>query len=83
MLEELCREVDLIPESISYCSGFFSQRLSWLKQRLSKINPVLAWLVVLPFRIIPLLCDWWFTELIIWPYYSICIEAYKPRLEAY
>lgn len=80
MLEELCRNAGLIPEEISYCSGFFSQKTAWLMRILSrKIHPLFGWLFILPLRAIPPLFDPILTRITRWPSYSICLEAYKPR----
>jgi SAM-dependent methyltransferase len=81
MLEELCKEAEIIPEKISYCSGLFSQKINWFQRSLSRVNPFLGWLVILPMRILPPLFDWWITDLIKYPYFSICLEAYKPRFK--
>lgn len=81
MVEELCLKANLVPERISFCSGFMSQKLCYVLRKVSKIHPILGWLVVLPFRLIPPVFDRLFTNLIRWPYFSICLEAYKPRYE--
>jgi SAM-dependent methyltransferase len=79
MLEELCEHSGLEFERISYCSGFVSQKVAAVMRRLSAINAVLAWALVLPLRTLPPLLDPIITVLLGWPYYSICLEAYKPR----
>lgn len=80
MLEELCRDSDLIPEEISYCSGILSQRITTILRVLTGIHFLLGWAIVLPLRILPLAFDKLATTLTQWPYYSICLEAYKSRL---
>jgi SAM-dependent methyltransferase len=79
MLEELCSQANLVPENISFTSGIISQKITTLLIVLSKINPIFAWIVILPLRVLPLLFDRTITGIIKWPYYSICLEAYKPR----
>jgi SAM-dependent methyltransferase len=79
MLEELCSHAGLVPERFSYCSGFLSQKLTTALRVLSRIHPLFGWIMVLPFRPLPLALDKPLTALIQWPYYSICLEAYKPR----
>ncbi len=46
MLEELCKHAGLVVEQISYCSGFLSQKVTWLLRELSRIHHLLAWAVV-------------------------------------
>ncbi len=79
MLEELCNHANLIPENISYCSGFLSQKITLLLRVLSRVHPLLGWGTILPLRLLPPLFDWLVTGLLRWPRFSICIEAYKPR----
>ena len=81
MLIELTRHAGLECEAITYCSGGASQKVTWLMRRLSSLNFGLAWLAVLPLRpFVPLadaLCRLWSRT----PPYSICLEAYKPKLD--
>lgn len=77
-LLELCEEVNLVCDSISFCSGFLSQKITYLLRTLSSISPLLAWALTLPLRPLPLLMDPMFTKLTHWPFFSICLEAHKP-----
>jgi len=79
MLMELCQHAGLVCDDQSFCSGFLSQKITALQRVLTKIHPLFAWGMILPFRILPPLFDGAITPLIRWPYRSICIEAYKPR----
>ena len=79
MLRELCNQAGLITEHITYCSGFLSQKIAWLQRVLSRIHPIVAWLVILPLRILPPIFDLPISRFLGWPPYSICLEAYKPR----
>jgi hypothetical protein len=80
MLLELCNDSNLILEEVSYCSGFFSQKITgFLRFLEDNIDPMLAWLIVLPLRIIPLIFDKPISKIFNWPGYSICMEAYKPK----
>ena len=79
MLEELCEIAGLRIEKQSYCSGFLSQKIAYVMRWLTRVHPLLAWAVVLPLRALPPLFDRPVTFLLGWPYFSICIEAYKPR----
>ena len=79
MLGELCVESELVVERISFCSGILSQKITALQRLFSKIHPMLGWGIVLPLRVLPPVFDRLISNLIKWPYFSICLEAYKPR----
>lgn len=79
IIDELCNQANLIPDNISYCSGFLSQKITFIQRMLSNIHPLLGWGAILPLRILPPLFDRLVTKLLHWPYFSICLEAYKPR----
>ncbi|MCC6212790.1 MAG: class I SAM-dependent methyltransferase [Burkholderiales bacterium] len=81
MLLELCEVAGLVCEDISYCSGFVSQKITWMLRALTRIHLVLAWGVTLPLRVLPPVLDPLVSRLTGWPPYSICMEAYKPRLQ--
>ena len=79
MLIELCKEANLEIEEISFCSGFFSQKLAQMQKIISAISPNLGWILILPLRPIVVLLD----KILPLRYanYSICLEAYKPRFK--
>lgn len=79
MLKELCINANLIPENISFCSGFLSQKITSLQRALNKIHPLVAWSVILPLRLLPPIFDLFITRLLHWPYFSICLVATIPR----
>jgi SAM-dependent methyltransferase len=79
MLEELCSHVGLVPDKISYVSGLLSQKVTSIQRLFCRIHVLIGWSVTLPLRIIPPLFDKPVTTLTQWPYYSICLEAHKPR----
>jgi SAM-dependent methyltransferase len=79
MLDELCRHSDLVPERISYCSGIISQKVTMILRTLDRIHPLFGWAIILPLRILPAVFDRLATTLTKWPYYCICLEAYKER----
>jgi SAM-dependent methyltransferase len=79
MLDELCVAAGLSVEKVTYCSGFFSQKLTSMLRFLTKIHPALGWAVVTPLRFLPPLLDPLVSQLFGWPPFSICVEAYKPR----
>lgn len=75
MLEELCAAAGLRIEQSGSCSGFFSQKLTWLMRR----GRAAGWAAVLPLRIVPLLLDRLVARLTGYPDYSLTLVAYKPR----
>jgi len=79
MLEELCENAGFRIELISGCSGYFSQRITRIYRFFFGFHPLLAWLVVLPLRIIPVLFDGLFRRFFRYRDYSICMIAMKPR----
>jgi len=79
MLQELCLHAGLLLEDITFCSGFLSQKITRFQRFLSKLHPLLGWIFILPLRVFPPILDWLITPLLQWPYFSICMEAYKPR----
>jgi SAM-dependent methyltransferase len=79
MLHELCLRANLVPERFSYVSGFLSQKLTYVSRALSPIHPILGWIAILPFRWLPPLLDHIIYRVTKYPYFSICLEAYKPK----
>lgn len=80
MLIELCEKSGLIPEEISYCSGFCSQKITFLLRNLNKVFGLHAsWLITLPLRIFPPIIDPLIRYFFRYPDFSICLVAYKPR----
>jgi SAM-dependent methyltransferase len=79
MIEGLCNQANLITDNISYCGGFLSQKITFIQRVVSNIHPLLGWAIILPLRFLPPLFDRFVTSRLRWPYYSICLEAYKPR----
>jgi SAM-dependent methyltransferase len=79
MLLELCDNNGFMVEEFSFCSGFFSQKITTLIRCLNKW-PIFAWAVTFPLRILPLIFDRLIANLANWPDFSICLVAYKPRL---
>lgn len=77
MLEELCQQSGLKVEEVGSCTGFVSQKLTWLIRRGGR----LGWLLALPFRIVPALLDPLIAKLFRYPDFSITLVAYKPRFE--
>lgn len=82
MIHELCEHAGLRVDEISFCSGILSQRANTLMRVLARIHPMAGWLGVLPFRLPAPILDPVVSPLMRWPYFSICVEAYKPRVFA-
>lgn len=80
MLKELCISSGLVPEKVTYCGGFVSQKATWCFRQFSTRGPLLAFLAMLPLRTLVVILDPLITPVLAWPRYSICLEAYKPRL---
>src|SRR5207253_6615999 len=81
-LLDLCREAGLMFDTCTFCSGFLSQKVTFLLRTLSKIHPLLGWAGILPLRALPPLMDPLVSRLIAYPQFSICLEAHKPSSEA-
>jgi SAM-dependent methyltransferase len=71
MLEELCEHSGLKVERISYCSGYASQKVAAVMRRLSAVNALLAWALILPLRALPPLLDPTITVLLGWPLFYL------------
>lgn len=83
MLEELCVATGLRCERISYCTGPLSLGLASVQIRMGKmLHSTVAWVLVLPFRIFPLVFDGALARLFSYEQLSICLDAYKPRFGA-
>jgi len=78
-LRELAGFAGLDVERIEYCSGMVSQRICRLLRMIGQVNHKLAWLLILPMRLLPPVLDPWLSRLFGYPYYSICMVASKPR----
>ncbi len=80
MLSELCVKSGFKIEDISYCSGFLSQKVTFLLRILNGILGVrMSWLITFPLRIFPILFDNFLSKITKYENYSICLVAYKPR----
>ena len=78
-LVELCEKSGFIVEEISYCSGFFSQKItSFLRLFYRRGYPV-AWVLTLPLRPFIPMADRLVAALSGYPGYSICLEAIKRK----
>ena len=80
MLRELCIKSAFKIEEISYCSGFLSQKVTFLLRIMNHILGFkMSWLITLPLRILPIIFDNIISKIIKYENYSICLVAYKPR----
>lgn len=77
--ENLCKGAGFEVDEISYCSGFFSQKITALMRLLTFINYKFAWILTLPLRILPLLFDNFIEKQLKWQGYSICLVATKKQ----
>lgn len=78
MLEELCQEAGFMVEEVDYTCGWLNQRTIFVFQKLKFFLP-LAWVVILPMRFMVPLFDRTLTKLFNRKFFTICIEAYRPR----
>ena len=82
MIRELCIKAGFKIEEISYCSGFLSQKVTFLIRTLADIfGSKMAWLITFPLRIFPILFDKIISKVTNYENYSICLVAYKPRFQ--
>ncbi|MBL8548650.1 MAG: class I SAM-dependent methyltransferase [Hyphomonadaceae bacterium] len=79
MLLELIELAGLKCEEVSYCSGYFSQKVAQIMRALYRVHPAIGWTAILPLRPLVPLLDATLGRMLNWPGFSICIEAYKPR----
>jgi len=82
MLDELCGTAGLVCGEVSYYGGYVSQKATglWRFARKIPIGSAGQWIITLPVRLLPVISfDRSLTRTIGWPFYSICLEAYKPR----
>jgi SAM-dependent methyltransferase len=77
-LRELCGNAGLEVLQIGFCSGFTSQKLTWLLRIASRIHVLLGWAIILPFRPIPPLIDPLISRFTKWPEFCITLVARKP-----
>ena len=82
MLKELCVVSGFQIDKISGCSGLLSQKITALYRVFFKINPLLAWIVILSLRILPLLFDKTIAHFFGTIDFSICMVAVKPRFHS-
>ncbi|MEC7760329.1 MAG: class I SAM-dependent methyltransferase [Pseudomonadota bacterium] len=79
MLKELADSAGLACEEIGQCSGFWSQKATWLWRQLQALGPSVAYAVALPIRPIAVLLDTVTLSHLWWPGFSITLVAQKPR----
>lgn len=77
MLRELALGAGLMVEEIGSCTGFLSQKLTWLFRR----GRMFGWALALPLRVLPPLFDPLIRKLTGYPDFSVTMVAYKPRFE--
>jgi SAM-dependent methyltransferase len=85
MLQELCERTGLVCHEVTYCGGYLSQKMTkvWRTSGFMPGGSGVRWVLTLPLRVVPaILPDSRFTQLINWPFFSICLEAYRPRFNS-
>jgi len=82
MLEELCEKSGFKVQEITTCSGFLSQKLTYVLRSLERlIGLKMSWLISLPLRIFPIIFDPLIKKITNYEDFSICLVAYKPRFK--
>ncbi|MBX9690110.1 MAG: class I SAM-dependent methyltransferase [Candidatus Obscuribacterales bacterium] len=78
-LETILKAAGFTDLEFSFCSGFFSQKITGFFRACCKINKNLARLLITPLRFLPFIFTEWFDRSINWPAYSICVVARKAK----
>lgn len=80
MLQELCQRSGFKVQEISSCSGYLSQKITYILRKFSNILGLrITWLITLPLRVLPMYFDPLIKATTNFEDYSICLVAYKPR----
>lgn len=74
---ELCRKAGLTVESIDFCSGYLSQKITYILRKASVLNYLFSWIIILPLRVLPVIFDRFVSKALNYPNYSICMMAIK------
>ena len=75
--ERLCLNSGFKINKIDYCSGFLSQKITFLWRNFNKFNNIVSFGIILPLRVLPPLIDKTLTKVINYPEFSICLDATK------
>jgi 2-polyprenyl-3-methyl-5-hydroxy-6-metoxy-1,4-benzoquinol methylase len=73
----LCTSTGFEIQTIDYCSGFLSQKITALMRVAANIHPAAGWFFILPLRILPPLFDPMISWVTRWPGFSITLVAVK------
>ena len=76
MLSSLFKE-DFYDIQFHYCSGYLSQKITYLYRKIFKINKYIAIFSILPLRLFQILLDDVITKILKYNMYSICLVARK------
>lgn len=81
MLEELTIKNNLRIETIDFCSGYLSQKITKFYRLLLFLSrsKILTFVIILPFRPIAIILDPLIYMFFKFPYFSICLVCYKDR----
>jgi len=82
MLIDLCENVGLKVEELSFISGPVSQIGSMIMNRISSKSPLLGWMLVFPLRPLPPVVDRLLASIFNVSPFCIAVEAIKPRSPA-
>jgi hypothetical protein len=77
-LRRLCGEANLEVLETGSCSGFASQKITWLLRVSTQFLGLIGWAIVLPLRPIPLLIDPLLSRLTKWPNFTVTLVARRP-----
>jgi 2-polyprenyl-3-methyl-5-hydroxy-6-metoxy-1,4-benzoquinol methylase len=77
-LERLCVSAGLKVAEAGYCSGLLSQKGTKAYRFLSSIHPLIAWALLMPYRLLPPMLDRMLGAITGWPGYSVTLVAMKP-----
>jgi len=77
MIKELCENANLELKEITFCSGFVSQKITKMYRLICPVSQLLAWAIITPLRILPLIFDPIISKVYKYPSLSICFEAHK------
>ncbi len=75
-MSSLMKNAGLEVKSTTYITGFISQQLINLQRRLCGFNPMFAWFIIFPFRLLQLL-DPLISKIIKYPHLSVGVVAIK------
>ena len=76
-MRDLCDQAGLSVIEVGYCSWIVSQKITAVIRTVSRLNPIVAWAITFPLRILPMCVDPALSYLVRWPGFSITMVAVK------